>query len=72
MKRKEKQMTMDEAIKKLAVLLDPVWSKFTPEEKAERLRKTKHFISSVKRKERAKASKSSRVRPVRRRVRAGR
>ena len=33
MKRKEKPMTMDEAVEKLAALLEPVWSKFTPEEK---------------------------------------
>jgi hypothetical protein len=72
MKRKEKPLSMDEAVEKLAALLEPVWSKFTPEEKVERLRKTKQFISSVKRKERAKASKSSRVRPGRRRALAGR
>jgi hypothetical protein len=72
MKRKEKPLTMDESVEKLAALLQPVWSKFTPEEKAERLRKTKKFISSVKRKERAKVSKSSRVRPGRRRALTGR
>ena len=72
MKRKEKPLTLDEAVEKLAAILEPVWSKFSPEEKAERLRKTKQFISSVKRKERAKASKSSRVRPGRRRVLASR
>ncbi len=72
MKRKEKPLTMDEAVEKLAALLEPVWSKFTPVEKAERLRRTKKFISSVKRKERAKVSKSSRVRPGRRGVQAGR
>jgi|GEM_PF-1706612 len=72
MKRKEKPLTMDEAVAKLAALLEPVWSKFSPEEKAERLRKTKQFISSVKRKERAKSSKSARVRPGRRRAQAGR
>ena len=72
MKRKEKPLTMDEAVEKVVAILEPVWSKFTPEEKTERLRKTKKFISSVKRKERAKASKSSRVRPGRRRAQAGR
>ncbi len=71
MKRKEKPLTMDEAVEKLAALLEPVWSKFTPEEKAERLRKAKQFISSMKRKKRAKSSKSSRVRPGRRRALAG-
>jgi len=55
MKRKEKPLSMDEAVEKLAALLEPVWSKFTPQEKTERLRRTKQFISSVKRKERAKA-----------------
>jgi hypothetical protein len=72
MKRKEKSPTMNEAVEKLAALLEPVWSKFTPEEKAERLRKTKQFIASVKRRARAKPSKSSRVRPDRRRALAGR
>ena len=72
MKRKEKPLTMDKAVEKLAAILDPVWSNFPLEEKAERLRKTKQFISSVKRKERAKASKSSRVPPGRRRVLASR
>jgi hypothetical protein len=55
MKRKEKPLSMDEAVEKLVALLEPVWSKFTPQEKTERLRRTKQFISSVKRKERAKA-----------------
>jgi hypothetical protein len=72
MKRKEKPLTMDEAVEQLAALLEPVWSKFTPEEKAERLRKTGQFIASVKRKARAKASKSSRVPPGRRRALTGR
>lgn len=71
MKRKEKTSTMDEAVEKLAAIMEPVWSKFSPEEKARRLRNCRKFISSVKRKERAKPSKSSRVLPSRRRALAG-
>lgn len=67
MKRKRKPLTEDEAVEKLAAIMEPVWSKFTTEEKAERLHNFDKFISSLKKK-RAKPSRLARVRPGRRRA----
>jgi hypothetical protein len=53
MKSKSKPLTLDEAPEMLAAILDPVWSKFSPEEKAARLRKVKRFVSTVNVKERS-------------------
>jgi hypothetical protein len=61
MKRKEKTLAMDEAVETLAAIMDPVLSKFSPQEKAERLQECQQFISSVKKKEPFKPSKFSRV-----------
>jgi len=68
MKRKDKPLTMDEAVKMLAALTENTWSKFSPQEQAQRLRNCREFIASLKKKERAKPSRSPRVPSGRRRA----
>jgi hypothetical protein len=68
MKRKDKSLTMDEAVEKLAAIMEPVWSRMSTEEKQERLRNFGKVISSLKKKRHAKPSRSARVRPDRRRA----
>ena len=61
MKRKEKSLKLNGAVKKLAALTDKSWSRLSTGEQAEKLRNFRQFIASLKKKERAKSSKSSRV-----------
>jgi hypothetical protein len=66
--RKEKPLTMEEAVKKFAAITDRVMAKFSPEERARRFRNAAKMIASLKKKERAKLSKSHRSSPGRRRI----
>jgi hypothetical protein len=68
MKRNEKPLTMDEAVEKLAAITQKTWAKFTPEEQARNLRNFRKFMVSLKKKERAKPSRSPRVPSGRRRA----
>jgi hypothetical protein len=52
MKSEETPLTMDEAVAKIAALTEETWSRFSPQEQTERLRKVTEFISSVTEKER--------------------
>ena len=68
MGRREKSLTLNKAVKKLAALTDKSWSTLSSEEQAEKLRSFLHFNASLKKKERAKSSRPSRVPPGRRRA----
>jgi hypothetical protein len=70
MKRKEKQLTMDEAVEKFAALTDKVMAKFSPEERARRFRNAARIVAAAKKKERARLSKSPRSSSRRRRIQA--
>jgi hypothetical protein len=61
MKRKEKSLTMDEAVEKLAAITDRVMAKFSPEERARRFRKFAKVVRALKKKENAKPSRRPRV-----------
>jgi len=54
MKRKEKPLTMDEAVKKLAAITDRVMARFSHEERARRFRKFANAVRALKKKENAK------------------
>jgi hypothetical protein len=68
MKRKEKPMTMDEAVEWLAALTDKMMAKYSPEERARRFREVAKIIAAAKKRDRAKPSRSSRAASGRRRI----
>lgn len=68
MKRKTKTLTENEAVELFAGLTEKVMAKFSPEERARRWRNAEKFIASVKKRERAKLSRSRRSSPARRRT----
>lgn len=68
MKRKEKPLTLDEAVELFAGLTDKVMAKYSPEERARRFRNAAKVIASAKRRKRAKPSRSPRTSPGRRRT----
>jgi hypothetical protein len=68
MKGKTKALTIDEAVTQLAAITEPDWSKSTNEQKAEKLRNFGRVISALKKKKRAKRSKSSPIPRGRRRA----
>jgi len=68
MKRKEKPLTMDEAVDLFAELTEKVMAKFTPEERERRWRNVEKIIASAKKKGRATPSRSRRSSPGRRRT----
>jgi len=68
MKRKEKPLTMDEAVKKFAALTDQVMAKYSPEERARRFRDAAKIIASAKQRTHAKPSRSPRTSSDRRRT----
>ncbi len=70
MKRKEKFLTMDEAVEKLAAITDSFLSKLSPEERAKRTRNFSKTIASLKKKRLAKPSAPRRTSPDLRRARA--
>jgi hypothetical protein len=65
MKRKEKPLTMDEAVKKLAAITDRVMAGFSPEERARRSRKFAKAVRALKKKENAKPLRRPWVHPDR-------
>jgi hypothetical protein len=71
MKRKEKPLTMDEAVEKLAAITDSFLAKLSPEEREKRLRDFSRFIPSAKKKRLAKLSRPRQTSQGRRRARAG-
>jgi truncated hemoglobin YjbI len=68
MKRKEKPLTMDEAVEWLAALTDKMMAKYSPEERARRFRNAAKIIAAAKKRDRAKPSRSSRAASDRRRI----
>jgi len=48
MKRKEKNLTRDEAIQKLAAITGEILSKYFPEERARKISDCREFITSLK------------------------
>ncbi len=70
MKRKEKPLTMDEAVEKLAAITDSFLSQLSPEERAKRLNNFSKTIASLKKKRLAKSSAPRRTSPGRHRARA--
>jgi hypothetical protein len=68
MKRKEKPLTMDEAVEKFAALTDQVMAKYSPEERAKRFRDAAKIIASAKKRTHAKPSRSPRTSSDRRRT----
>ena len=48
MKRKEKNLTRDEAVQKLAAITGEILSKYFPEERARKISDCREFITSLK------------------------